>query len=121
VLGLGIGALSGMLGVGGGFLMVPAMMLIASMPSTLAKGTSLLAIIPTAAFGTIQNKRRDLVDMPTAAAVGIPGAVMSILSGVFVTTLSPRLSNALFAAMLIGIAARTLYELRGVSGVSNDQ
>jgi uncharacterized protein len=120
VVGLGIGTLSGLLGLGGGFLMVPAMMLVASMPPTLAKGTSLMAIIPTAAFGTFQNHRRALVDLRTASAVGVAGAIASLIVGFFVTTLTPRLSNALFSVLLIGIAGRTLYELTASSRVSND-
>jgi uncharacterized protein len=119
-VGLGIGILSGMLGLGGGFLMVPAMMLVASMPPTFAKGTSLLAIIPTAVFGTLQNQRRELVDLRTAALVGLPGALASMMAGFFVTALSAQVSNTLFAALLIGIAGRTLYELKHIVGVSND-
>ncbi len=113
IVGFGIGALSGMLGIGGGFLMVPAMMLIASMTPAVAKGTSLLAIIPTALFSTIRNHRRGLLDSRTAATVGLAGAISSVIVGAVVGGLKPSVSNALFAVLLIGIAIRSLYELQG--------
>jgi uncharacterized protein len=53
VIGLLGGILSGLLGVGGGFLMVPLLVLWAGMPQHRANGTSLLAIIPISIAGAL--------------------------------------------------------------------
>jgi uncharacterized protein len=111
-LGTAIGVLSSLLGVGGGFLMVPAMMLIASMEPATARGTSLVAIIPMAAFATLQNHRRRVVDVSTGFIVGGIGAATSLVVATQVIDLSPSVSNLAFAGLLLVIALRTMFELR---------
>lgn len=111
ILGVGIGVLSGLLGIGGGFLMVPAMMLIMSMEPALARGTSLMAIIPTAIYATVRNHRRRLVEFAHAARIGLSGAAASFVVGLFAVKLSDWLSNLLFAALLGAIAIRSIIEL----------
>ncbi len=104
MLGLATGVLSGLLGVGGGFIMVPGMMVIASMPSLLAKGTSLAAIIPTALYGTWRNQSRSLIDWSAAWRVGLGGVIASALTAVVAVKLDQRLSNAGFAMMLLALS-----------------
>ena len=58
VLGVVTGTLAGLLGVGGGIIVVPALMLLFGTSDLIAKGTSLLMMIPTAVSGTIGNVRR---------------------------------------------------------------
>lgn len=68
-MGVGAGTLSGLFGVAGWFLIVMAltgllgMVLLASLPNPLAKGTSLAAVIPIAAFATWRNVRSDNADV----------------------------------------------------------
>ena len=57
-LGLITGILAGLLGVGGGVVVVPALMIFFGTSDLIAKGTSLLMMIPTAISGTIGNLRR---------------------------------------------------------------
>ncbi len=104
LLGLATGVLSGLHGVGGGFIMVPGMMVIASMPSLLAKGTSLAAIIPTALYGTWRNRSAGLIDTAAAARVAAGGVVASVITGLLAVNLDQRLSNAGFALMLFALA-----------------
>ena len=51
ILGIGVGVLTGIIGVGGGFLIVPALVLVAKLPMRLAVGTSLLVITMNALSG----------------------------------------------------------------------
>jgi uncharacterized protein len=104
LLGLGTGILSGLLGVGGGFIMVPGMMVIASMPSVLAKGTSLAAIIPTAIYGTIRNLSNELVDKPAAARIALGGATASLMTGFVAVELNQRVTNGAFAVLMLTLA-----------------
>ncbi len=104
VLGVLTGILSGMLGVGGGFIMVPGMVLLASLPNALAKGTSLAAIIPTAAFATWRNVRNDNADVRLGLLIGIIGAGCSLVSARMFVDLDPRLSNILLGILLVLLA-----------------
>jgi uncharacterized protein len=104
-LGFITGVLSGLLGIGGGFVMVPGMLLVASMPGALAKGTSLAAVIPTALYGSWRNRSVDMIDVGPAWRIGLCGAATSSLSARFAVGLNPRLANGGFAVLLFGLAA----------------
>ena len=81
IIGLVSGITSGLFGVGGGIVMVPAMMFFLSLPIKTAVGTSLAVIIPTALMGSFQHHRQGnlnwtvaLMLAPTAIAGGYAGA-----------------------------------------------
>ena len=73
LIGLAAGTIAGLLGVGGGLVMVPAMILLLSMPVAVAKGTSLAVTVPTAVVGTIRNLGVRNVDLVLAGVIGIDG------------------------------------------------
>jgi uncharacterized membrane protein YfcA len=79
-IGLGAGILSGLFGVGGGIVMVPAMVLLAAMTQQRASATSLASIVPIAAVGAIIFGRADSVDLP-AAGVLIVGSLIGVQIG----------------------------------------
>ena len=104
--GLVVGVLSGLLGVGGGIFLVPALVLFFSMPDDLAKGTSLLVVIPTGLAATWRNVRAGNADLRTAALVGAAGAPSAFAGAQLAVVMSSRLSLALFAALLVVTALR---------------
>lgn len=112
VVGFVAGVLSGLLGIGGGVVRVPAMIVLYDMSAVIAKGTSSAAIIPTAIVGTLRNRKHANVDLRTAAIVGAFGAVAAVLGGTIATRLSDQLSNAMFAILLLVVAASQLLSLR---------
>ncbi len=79
-IGLGAGILSGLFGVGGGIVMVPAMVLLAGMAQQRASATSLASIVPIAAVGAIIFGRADSVDLP-AAGVLVIGSLVGVQIG----------------------------------------
>lgn len=79
-IGLGAGVLSGLFGVGGGIIMVPAMVLLAGMAQQGAAATSLASIVPIAAVGALIFGRADSVDVP-AALVLIGGSLIGVQIG----------------------------------------
>lgn len=113
VLGTLAGAMAGLLGVGGGIVMVPGLVLLASASQAVAKGTSLAVIIPTALVGSIRNIRHGDVDLRTAAVVGLTGVATSFLASVLAVRMEPVLSAVLFGALLVAMAARLLLAARG--------
>lgn len=112
VIGLVTGILSGLLGVGGGVVMVPAMMMLLHVEGVVAKGTSLAVIIPTAAMGTWRNRSNDNVDLRAAGVVATSGIVAAVAGGWIAARMSDSVSNFLFATLLIVVAVRLLLQAR---------
>jgi len=105
-LGVAAGVLAGLLGVGGGIIIVPALTIFFGVPHVLAKGTSLAVILPTALSGTIQNRRSGLTSVRAASIVGIAGVVSAFVASQISLGLDPDISQALFAALLVFAAVR---------------
>lgn len=105
-LGTVVGTFSGLLGVGGGVIIVPALVLLFGTSDLIAKGTSLLVIVPTAVTGTIANTIRRNVDLRAAFVVGLL-AIPASVGGVAVAVhLPPALGSTLFALLLLFSAAQ---------------
>ncbi len=92
-IGAGVGVLSAVMGVGGGFIMVPAMIYILSMPTKVVVGTSLFQIIFVAGFATLAHA----VQNQTVDAVL---ALLLIVGGVIGAQFGARLSGLLRAEQL---------------------
>ncbi|WP_439564036.1 sulfite exporter TauE/SafE family protein [Microcella sp.] len=102
-LGVLMGIIAGLLGVGGGVIAVPVLIALFGMGDLLAKGTSLLAMIPGAMAGTVANLRGGLVEWRHAVPMGLAAAAMSLV-GVWLAFLIPaQISAWLFAALLVGV------------------
>jgi uncharacterized protein len=83
--GFGAGFLSGTIGIGGGALFVPTMTVGAGVPQSVAQGTSLVAIVPTALVSTITHIREGNVMRQAATWMGgggVFGAVLGALVAV---------------------------------------
>jgi uncharacterized protein len=107
-IGLGAGVLSGLFGVGGGIILVPAMVLLAGMAQQRASATSLASIVPIAAVGAFIFGRADSVDLP-AALVLMVGSLVGVQIG---TRLMPRIGDDRlrigFAVFMIAVALTML-------------
>ena len=80
VIGLGLGVVSGLFGVGAGFLSTPLLQLIFGIPYPLAIGSSLSYIVGTAAAGTVSHRRRGNVHFKAAGLIAI-GSLGGVLIG----------------------------------------
>ena len=114
VIGVATGTLAGLLGVGGGVIMIPAMVLLLGEMNVMAKGTSLAVIIPTSITGTIRNRKTANVDVKAAVVVGLSGVVSAVAGGSLAANMSESLSNALFATLLLVVAVQMIYRERRV-------
>jgi len=112
VIGLVVGALAGMLGIGGGLMTVPILVVLFHVSPALAKGTSLAVVIPTAFTGTMQNLRNKNTDLVAAGIVSSTGIITAIAGSWVAAYMNDALSNFLFAVLLIAIAGRMLLQLR---------
>jgi uncharacterized membrane protein YfcA len=112
LIGLVTGTLAGLLGIGGGVVMVPAMVVFFSELNVVAKGTSVAVIIPTSIMGTWRNWKADNVDLRVAGIVGVAGIVSAIAGGIIADHMSQDLSNILFASLVLVVAIRMILDLR---------
>jgi uncharacterized membrane protein YfcA len=106
VVGVFTGVMAGLIGVGGGVIVVPVLMLLFGASDLQAKGTSLLFMIPTAVSGTVGNLRRKNVDLVAAATVGIAACTTTAVGAWIATLLDPGVANILFAAFLVFIGTQ---------------
>jgi hypothetical protein len=112
LVGFFTGTLAGLLGIGGGVIMVPAMVVGLGMVPALAKGTSVAVIVPTSIMGTIRNRKKANADIHVAAVVGSCGAVTAVIGATISDRMSDSLSNIMFAALLLFVAITQLLSLR---------
>ena len=109
LFGVAGGVVGGLLGVGGGILFVPALVIFLDESQLGAEATSLLAIIPVAAVGTWRQHRYGNVRLDEGLAIGVL-SVVGVAAGVVVAnTVSERLLELSFAALLIVVAARLVH------------
>lgn len=105
-LGLVTGTLSGLLGVGGGVIMVPILITVFEISDLVAKGVSLLVVIPTGIIATVLSTRRGGVDLRAAAIIGGGGALTALGGAATAFILPPAIAGVLFGAFLLVIAVR---------------
>lgn len=100
IVGLVTGIVSGLIGIGGGIIVVPALIVLVGASDLVAKGTSLLMIIPSSLSGTIANFRRGYLDVRAAVITGVVAAAVSPLGGLLANTMTPLVSNILLACFI---------------------
>jgi uncharacterized membrane protein YfcA len=107
-MGLAAGVISGLLGVGGGILFVPALTLVLSLSQVKAEATSLLAIIPVALVGAARQRRYGNVSLRDGAVLGTLSAA-GVAAGVALANALPeRALKILFAVVMLFVAAQFL-------------
>jgi len=111
--GLGVGVLTGLVGVGGGFAIVPALVLLGNIPIKEAIGTSLIIISlnsSAALFGYLGHVNLDwnlMVSFSLAAGFGI------IFGSYLSEFIQPRRLQQIFSFFLIAVASFVLFQNRG--------
>ncbi|GAA4811230.1 sulfite exporter TauE/SafE family protein [Tomitella cavernea] len=112
-LGLVIGVWSAGMGLGGGLLAVPVLMMLFGADLVTAEGTSLLMFFPNAVVGTVVHMRQGTADTRLATVLNVgalPGAVIGVLLAL---TMDMKVLSVVFAVFALVIAMRELYRMRG--------
>jgi hypothetical protein len=110
-LGLAAGVMAGLFGVGGGILFVPALVAL-GLGQLDAQGTSLLAILPTVAAGSWNQRRYGNLRVRTAVAVGLASVVGVEVGARIVVELPESAVRRLFAVLLFAVAAQLVWRTR---------
>ena len=113
VVGAGVGVLTGLVGIGGGFLVVPALVLLAHVPMKQAVGTSLLVIAMNATAGSVGYLGR--VEIPWSFAIAFTAfASVGIIVGArLVRYVSQQALRRAFAVFLLIMGTFMLYQTIG--------
>jgi uncharacterized membrane protein YfcA len=112
VLGFLVGILTAIMGVGGGFIMVPAMIYLLRMPTNVVIGTSQFQILFVTAATTILHATSDQTVDIVLAFLLVIGGVVGVQLGVRVGSRMPgEQLRALLAVLVVGVALRLLIGL----------
>ncbi len=104
-IGLATGALAGLLGVGGGTIVIPGLVLLYDFTAQAAQGTSLAALVLSSASGAAGYAVAGSVDWVAAAALFVGAAVTVPLGARIAHRLPDRQLRRIFAAFLVAVAA----------------
>jgi uncharacterized membrane protein YfcA len=119
VVGIAAGLLAGLLGVGGGIVMVPGLVILAGSDADTARGTSLLVVVFTALTATVTNLRNELVDVRVALTAGLVGIPAGLAGAALGQWLPERVALGLFAALLTVSGIRMILRSRVPAGAAS--
>jgi len=109
-LGLVSGLLAGLFGVGGGIVIVPALVSLFGLDIKQAVGTSLAVILPTAVMGSATHFKHGNVRLVEACLVAVGAVVSAVIGATLVQRLPGASLKRLFAILLIAVAVKMLVE-----------
>ncbi|NQV99769.1 MAG: sulfite exporter TauE/SafE family protein [Rhodospirillales bacterium] len=114
-IGFVVGILAAIMGVGGGFVMVPAMIYLLGMPTSVVVGTSLLQIIFVTANVTIlQAVNNQTVDVVLALILMIGGVIGAQFGAKFGSRMQGEHLRGLLAIIVLGVCSKLGYDLVAV-------
>ena len=105
-LGLVAGTLAATLGVGGGVIYVPALVMLFAFDQHIAQGTSLAVILPTAVVATFAHARLGNVRWNLAVPIAVAGIAGAVFGAWVALSLDAELLQRLFGVFLLVVSAR---------------
>lgn len=110
LLGLAAGALSGLIGIGGGVFIVPALVFLFNFSQHRAEGTTLALLIPPIGLlAVLPYFQRGMVDVRAAAYICLGFAIGGYFGGQYANHLSGATLQRVFGGVLLVIALRMLW------------
>lgn len=110
ISGAGVGVLTGFLGVGGGFLIVPALVMLVGLPMRQAVGTSLIVIAMNSLAGFLGHLHGLSLDL-TVVSIFVAAGILGSLAGASLTRLiKPDQLRTSFACFVMALALFLLYD-----------
>ena len=108
-IGIGAGVLSGIVGIGGGIIIVPALVFL-GLTQRQASGTSLAALLlPVGVLGVVEYYKRGEVNFPYAGGIAL-GLLIGILFGSIIAgNLSNDVLRKVFGLLLLAVSVRFLF------------
>lgn len=108
--GASVGVISGLVGAGGGFLLVPALALLGGLPMPVAVGTSLVVISMQSFAGFAGHLAGETIDWKLAGMVIAAAVAGSVLGGLLTSKIDPATLRKAFGWFVLAMAALVLAE-----------
>lgn len=108
--GASVGVISGLVGAGGGFLLVPALALLGGLPMPVAVGTSLVVISMQSFAGFAGHLAGETIDWKLAGMVIAAAVAGSIIGGLLTSKIDPATLRKVFGWFVLAMAALVLAE-----------
>ncbi len=105
IVGIGVGTLSGFFGVGGGTVLVPALLLL-GYDMKAAVGISVVQMVFSSIYGSYLNHKRGTLDMKLVSIIGAGGFSGAFFSGYVASFVSGRLLESIFFLFVLFALAR---------------
>ncbi len=110
IVGLAAGMLSGVVGIGGGIIIVPALVYFLGFSQRMAQGTSLaILLLPIGLLGVIQFYKAGYVDVKVTAVIAIAFFIGSYFGSRIALTVSQDVLKKCFAVLLVVVAIKILF------------
>jgi len=108
--GFAVGFLTGLFGIGGGFLIIPALVVLLGVDMTIAVGTSLIIIVVNSAAGLISHLGTAQIDWAITAAFAGAATIGSLFAGYLGTSADTQRLQRWFAYLIFAVAAYVLFD-----------
>lgn len=114
ILGSGIGTLTGIIGLGGGYALVPSFIYFCRGPVKLAIGTSMAAFVWMALVGAAFKFYQQVVDIPAAVTLGVGALIGAIFGAKLVAKIKPNILKALFGLLFLYVSLKYILIYFGI-------
>lgn len=110
LIGIAAGTLSGLVGIGGGIIIVPALVYFIGFSQKTAQGTSLgLILLPVGILGVLQYYKQGHIDVKVVGILAVGFLIGGYLGSKIALSLSQETVKKIFAVLMILIAAKMLF------------
>ncbi len=110
-LGAGVGTLSGFFGIGGGTILVPALMLLGHQIKD-AIGISVIQMVFSSVYGSYLNRKNKTLDVPMGLVIGTGGFIGALSSGFIVSNIDDKTLEVIFLTFAIFALSRLFFKTK---------
>jgi hypothetical protein len=109
-----VGFLTGIIGLGGGYVMVPSMVYILRAPMKIAIGTSLASFVWFALVGALIKLYEGFVNVSAAVAMGVGAAIGAVIGAVLMTKVKTAALKVLFGLIFLYVGLKYIFIVFGI-------
>ncbi len=115
ILGSVIGFMTGIVGLGGGYALVPSYLYLFKAPMKLAIGTSMASFVWMALVGSIFKLAEQVVNIPVAITLGVGAAIGAVYGAKLVAKFKPATLKILFGAIFLYVSLKYILIYFGIT------
>lgn len=112
VLGAVLGAVGGMMGIGGGLMAIPVLAWVYGMDQHAAQGTALVMIVPNVLIGFLRYRQRNRIDLRSTVSLALLAMLSTYVAARYAALIDPARLRVGFALFLMALASHFSWQLR---------